>query len=45
MMRPLQLVTYGLLTALLCWVLPGLAQFGAKNGQWRSYGGEEGSTR
>ena len=45
MMRPLQLVTYGLLIALLCWVLPGLAQFGAKNGQWRSYGGEEGSTR
>src|SRR5271163_1969913 len=27
------------------WSLPTLAQSGAKNGEWRSYGGDLGSTR
>jgi quinoprotein glucose dehydrogenase len=45
MKRSLRLVGYGLLTALVCWALPLIGQTGAKNGQWRAYGGEEASTR
>ena len=35
----------GLLIVVVISALPSLAQYGAKNGQWRSYGGELGSTR
>ncbi len=45
MMRPFRHLFYGLLTLALLWALPSIAQYGAKNGQWRSYGGELGSTR
>ena len=31
--------------ALLCFPLTALAQYGAKNGEWRSYGGDLGSTK
>src|SRR5215510_14061692 len=34
-----------LLIVLFLSALPLIAQFGAKNGEWRVYGGEEGSTR
>jgi quinoprotein glucose dehydrogenase len=34
-----------LLIAVIVSTVPLVAQFGAKNGQWRTYGGEEGSTR
>src|SRR5215813_11847845 len=33
-----------LLASAAIW-LPGMAQQGTKNGEWRSYGGEAGSTR
>src|ERR1700704_548136 len=35
----------GLLVAVLLGALPLIAQSGAKNGEWRSYAGEEASTR
>jgi quinoprotein glucose dehydrogenase len=38
-------VPYGLLIFLIAIVVPMLAQQGAKNGEWRAYGGDEGSTR
>src|SRR5215468_11809048 len=46
MARPfLQRVRGWWLIALLLGSIPLIAQFGAKNGEWRSYGGELGSTR
>ncbi len=39
------LVYAGCLSALLAGSLPLLAQSGAKNGEWRTYGGDLGSTR
>jgi quinoprotein glucose dehydrogenase len=45
MKRPLRRAFYGFaITALTC-AIPLIAQSGAKNGEWRSYGGEEASTR
>jgi quinoprotein glucose dehydrogenase len=38
-------VPYGLTIFLIAIVVPMLAQQGAKNGEWRAYGGDEGSTR
>jgi quinoprotein glucose dehydrogenase len=43
MARRLQQISYGLILTLLV-LLPLLAQQGAKNGQWRSYASENGST-
>ena len=43
-MTRLRLVACGLLMTLLI-ILPLLAQQGAKNGEWRAYGADEGSTR
>ena len=43
-----RLVRYGflgLLLAVLVWVIPEMAQQGAKNGEWRAYSAEAGSTR
>ena len=37
-------ISYGLVITLLT-LLPILAQQGAKTGEWRVYGGDEGSTR
>ncbi|HXH26151.1 MAG TPA: hypothetical protein VNI78_12945, partial [Vicinamibacterales bacterium] len=34
-----------LVVGLAAWSLPGLGQTGAKNGEWRVYGGDEASTR
>ena len=45
MARPHRHVYGWLLIASLAGALPLVAQFGAKNGEWRVYGGEEGSTR
>ena len=44
MARPLRYVVYGLLAAFVIWAFPGIAQQGAKDGQWRFYAGENGST-
>src|SRR5438093_3467546 len=44
-MKPLRVASYVLLIAVLCWALPAMGQYRAKNGQWRTYGGEEASTR
>ncbi|HET9219924.1 MAG TPA: PQQ-binding-like beta-propeller repeat protein [Terriglobia bacterium] len=43
-MRRLQLIL-GVLAITLLTMLPILAQQGAKGGEWRAYGGDEGSTR
>ena len=43
-MTRLRLILGGLVITLLA-ILPILAQQGAKNGEWRAYGGDEGSTR
>src|SRR5215470_20372640 len=45
MARPLRHVSGLLLVASVVGAIPLVAQFGAKNGEWRVYGGEEGSTR
>src|SRR6266571_2679315 len=45
MARSLRYMTYGLLTAVLVWAFPGIAQQGAKDGEWHSYAGETASTR
>ncbi len=45
MTRGLLRVPYGLLIFLTAIVVPMLAQQGAKNGEWRVYGGDEGSPR
>jgi ABC-type branched-subunit amino acid transport system substrate-binding protein len=45
MARPLRHVSGLLLIASIAGAIPLVAQFGAKNGEWRVYGGEEGSTR
>src|SRR3989304_5505900 len=45
MARPLGRIRYGLLIGCLFLVLSALAQQGAKSGEWRVYGGDEGSTR
>ena len=45
MMRLARYVFVGLLILFVIRSFPSLAQYGAKNGQWRSYGGELGSTR
>ena len=45
MTRRLLRLPYGLLIFLIAIVVPMLAQQGAKNGEWRVYGGDEGSTR
>jgi len=44
-MRLARYVFVGLLILFVIRSFPSLAQYGAKNGQWRSYGGELGSTR
>ena len=44
MARPLRYLFFGLTAAFLIWALPGAAQQGAKDGQWRFYAGENGST-
>jgi quinoprotein glucose dehydrogenase len=44
MAKPLRYVVFGLLAAFLIWEIPGIAQQGAKDGQWRFYAGENGST-
>ena len=33
------------LAGLIAWVTPGSAQQGARNGEWRAYSGDPGSTR
>src|SRR5262249_3357937 len=44
-MRELRYVVLGLVIVVLAWTLQTGAQNGAKNGEWRAYGGETGSTR
>jgi quinoprotein glucose dehydrogenase len=44
MPRLLRLVSFGFLVASLLWIHSVVAQQGAKNGEWRTYGGENGST-
>jgi quinoprotein glucose dehydrogenase len=44
MTRRIQRLSYGLLILLIV-ILPMLSQQGAKDGQWRAYGGDEASTR
>ena len=44
MTRRLRLVSGGILVSFLA-ILPMVAQQGTKNGEWRAYGGDEGSTR
>ena len=44
MTRSLRYTVYGLLAAFVIWAFPGIAQQGAKDGQWRFYAGENGST-
>ena len=45
MARRLRRVLFGLLIVTFCLALVALAQQGAKSGEWRAYGGDEGSTR
>ena len=45
MRRPLQQASYGVAIAAMACAIPLIAQSGAKNGEWKSYGGEEASTR
>src|SRR5687768_4043479 len=45
MTRLFRYFLYGLMVVLLSLAVPIMAQYGARNGEWRSYGGEEGSTR
>jgi len=44
MARSLRYGAFLLLTTFLIWEIPGIAQQGAKDGQWRFYAGENGST-
>jgi quinoprotein glucose dehydrogenase len=44
MSRPVRYFAFGLMILALFWVLPTTAQQGAKDGQWRAYAGETGST-
>ena len=44
MARKLRYVVYGLVAVFVIWAFPGIAQQGAKEGQWRSYAAETGST-
>ena len=45
MSRLLRCLVYALLTALVVSASPGMAQQGARGGEWRSYAGEAGSSR
>ena len=45
MAQLIRYLVYGLLTALVIWAFPGMAQQGAKGGEWRAYSAESGSTR
>jgi quinoprotein glucose dehydrogenase len=45
MRRPVRHMSYGIAIAVLSCAAPVIAQFGAQNGEWRSYGGDEASTR
>jgi quinoprotein glucose dehydrogenase len=45
MSRSRQLLFLGLLVAAVSWPWPGRGQSGARNGEWRAYSAEEGSTR
>src|SRR6266849_4473027 len=45
MSRLLRCLVYALLTALVISPAPGMAQQGAKGGEWRAYAGEAGSSR
>ena len=45
MSRVLRYLVFAVLTALALSVSPGIAQQGAKDGEWRSYAGDAGSTR
>jgi quinoprotein glucose dehydrogenase len=46
MTRSFRFAVLGLMAAVVIWgAMPQLAQQGAKSGEWRSYGGEPGSTR
>jgi quinoprotein glucose dehydrogenase len=40
-----RLLFLGLLFVIVAWPFPGRGQSGAKNGEWRAYSAEEGSTR
>ena len=43
--RVLRYLVFAILTALALSVAPGIAQQGAKDGEWRAYAGDAGSTR
>src|SRR4051794_19286951 len=45
MVRSLRYGSFVLLAAVVIWAYPGLAQQGAKGGEWKSYAGEPGSSR
>src|SRR6185503_20404247 len=45
MLRLLRYLVFALLTALVLSASPGVAQQGAKGGEWRSYAGDAGSSR
>jgi quinoprotein glucose dehydrogenase len=45
MRRPRRRLTFGVLLAALALAVPVVAQLGAPGGEWRSYGGDEASTR
>jgi hypothetical protein len=45
MARPLRFVFCGILIISGLWALPMIGQNGARNGEWRAYGSEEGSSR
>jgi quinoprotein glucose dehydrogenase len=45
MARGLRRIVFGLGIVTFCLALATLAQQGARNGEWRAYGGDEGSTR
>jgi quinoprotein glucose dehydrogenase len=45
MARVLRYGVFGLLAAVVIWAFPGMAQQGAKSGEWRAYSGDAGSTR
>src|SRR3989442_389330 len=45
MRRRLRHVSYGIVITVLTCSIPLIAQFGTQRGEWRSYGGDESSTR
>jgi len=45
MRRPRRRLTFGVLLAALAFAAPVIAQLGAPGGEWRSFGGDEASTR